>query len=556
MVRTSCLALTCLLLLLPGCVPAWGSEVPAAPTVLPGPPTRTPFQPEDFTPLPTVTRALPSETPTPTSLISTLWIAPAVPADLAAWARTSGLYVVPGSDTADVRLEVSLAEEERNSTWIYALVAPFPTTVDGVTFADIQSVWRGAGQGPFAGRPLWMDASTLAAFIAVWGAPASGSVRVAEADQLLDSAWAERPTWGIVPFENLEPRWKVLAVDGHSPVHNDFDPVAYPLRVQFSVQPPLFDLPASNRDPAKLTLLIMTGVTALVRSTAYRMEIKGLAYPGEDVRDIFRAADLLHISNEVPFAENCPYPYPIQTNLTFCSDPRYIALLEDVGADIIELTGNHFQDYGSAATLLTLDMYDGRGWVYFGGGRNRADAQKAALVEHNGNKLAFIGCNPVGPANSWATLNQPGSAECDFAFMHAEIARLRAEGYLPIATFQHYEYYSFFPTNSQIADFRGMASAGAVIVSGSQAHFPQYMEFYNTSYIHYGLGNLFFDQMDYPAIGTRREFADRHIFYDGRYLGVELLTFMLEDYARPRPMLEQERLQFLRDIFEAAGWGD
>ena len=35
---------------------------------------------------------------------------------------------------------------------------------------------------------------------------------------------------------------------------------------------------------------------------------------------------------------------------------------------------------------------------------------------------------------------------------------------------------------------------------------------------------------------TRREFIDRHVFYDGKYLGVELLTALLEDYSRPSPM--------------------
>jgi poly-gamma-glutamate synthesis protein (capsule biosynthesis protein) len=228
--------------------------------------------------------------------------------------------------------------------------------------------------------------------------------------------------------------------------------------------------------------------------------------------------------------------------------------LEDIGTDIIELTGNHFQDYGSQATLFTIDLYNERGWTYFGGGRDLADAQSAKLVEHNGNRFAFIGCNPVGPEYSWATENRPGSAQCDFNFMHTEISRLRAEGYLPIVTFQHYEYYNFYPTTSQIDDFRSMADAGAVIVSGSQSHFPQYMEFYGDAFIHYGLGNLFFDQMDYPAVGTRREFADRHVFYDGRYLGTDLLTFMLEDYARPRPMTEMERKTFLRDIFGAGGY--
>jgi poly-gamma-glutamate capsule biosynthesis protein CapA/YwtB (metallophosphatase superfamily) len=78
------------------------------------------------------------------------------------------------------------------------------------------------------------------------------------------------------------------------------------------------------------------------------------------------------------------------------------------------------------------------------------------------------------------------------------------------------------------------------------------MEFYGASFIHYGLGNLFFDQMFRGEL--RMEFIDRHIFYDGRYLGTELLTYELEDYSRPRPMTPAERRGFLSYIFTAAGW--
>ena len=71
---------------------------------------------------------------------------------------------------------------------------------------------------------------------------------------------------------------------------------------------------------------------------------------------------------------------------------------------------------------------------------------------------------------------------------------------------------------------------------------------------------MFFDQMTYILPNgeiideTRREFHDRHIFYDGRYLGVELLTSMLEDYSRPRPMTDVERAAFLSDYFYYSGW--
>ena len=68
------------------------------------------------------------------------------------------------------------------------------------------------------------------------------------------------------------------------------------------------------------------------------------------------------------------------------------------------------------------------------------------------------------------------------------------------------------------------------------------------------MGNLFFDQMDIPVPGTRREFIDRHVFYNGQYIQTELLTALLEDYARPRPMTQEERSEFLSEMFGAAGW--
>jgi Xaa-Pro aminopeptidase len=46
-------------------------------------------------------------------------------------------------------------------------------------------------------------------------------------------------------------------------------------------------------------------------------------------------------------------------------------------------------------------------------------------------------------------------------------------------------------------DFVNLAAAGAVFVQGSQAHQAQGFEFYGDSLIHYGLGNLFFDQYGY-----------------------------------------------------------
>jgi hypothetical protein len=479
-------------------------------------------------------------------------------------------------NTANLILDVSPFVEsnsnlnETHIRWVYALVAPFPTVNDGMTFDDLHLAWiEGTAPAPFSGIPLLMDESTLAAFTALWDAPTAGAVRIVPADQLLGDAWAETQSWAIIPFESLEPKWKVLAIDGQSPIRKgfDIDISSYPLVIDFTLQTsgilqssnsPFSQLPIANYDPSKLTTVILTGVTALVRATAYTMELKGAAYPGERIRDLMREADIAHVSNEIPFFTGCTFPKPDAGALVFCSDPKYMDLLTDIGTDIVELTGNHFADRGSAGMLETIAIYNEYGLPYFGGGIDLQDSLKPALFEVNGNKIAFIGCNkPDVGRFPTATNFQPGAAPCDFPYLTQKINQLKAEGYVVISTFQWNESYDAIPSPSQRDDFRLMADSGASIVSGSQAHYAQAMEFRNNSFIHYGLGNLFFDQMgdqDWMPRGIRREFFDRYVIYDGRFISIELITALLEDYSRPRLMTEQERAGFLQEYFYYSEW--
>jgi hypothetical protein len=407
-----------------------------------------------------------------------------------------------------------------------------------------------------------MDQNTMNVFSAFWGIPAFGAAQVVPKEQLADYAWSNRPAWAIVPWESVEPRWKVLEVDGQSPMRKEFNPAGYPLAVPISFfgSSDLCNqaaaqsvVPGTNRDSSKLTTVILTGVTALVRATAYEMEQRGVLYPAGDIGDLLRSADLTHVSNEIPFAQDCPPPSPAPGLYPFCSDPRYIDLLEFIGTDVVEMTGNHVRDWGSEALLYTMDLYTQRGWFFYASGKNLEAAKKPVLLERNGNRLAFIGCNKPGNNGEWATDSQPGAAPCDFDYLRTELAQLRTDGYLPIMTFQYNEYYHYEPTEDQAKDFHAMADAGAVIVSGSQAHHPQTFDFAGGSLIHYGLGNLFFDQY-YVMEATQNAFIDRHVFYNGRYLGVELITITFLDYARPRFMSPKERSVFLYTVFSAGGW--
>ncbi|HEY47508.1 MAG: hypothetical protein AMJ88_06370 [Anaerolineae bacterium SM23_ 63] len=518
------------------------------------------------TAIPIPTAAEPTETafqplePTSTAVQVRLWLSPALPRTLRepledlANERKLGIELVDDPATAQVRVEPN--PENPISTWIYAFVTPFPTVQDGGSLDGLRGVWTRVGSPSVQ---VFASASTAAAMEGVLGPTSEGAVPILTEDVLLDRAWDARPSFAIVPFEALEPRWKVLEIDGVSPIRKTFDPNAYPLRMTFGLSGEssavaiireALHWPATNRDPNRLTVVVMTGTTALTRSTAWKMDLYGASYPGELIGHWLAEADLAHVSNEVAFTETCPPPDPFQEDLLFCSSVRHLDLLKLIGVDLIELTGNHVLDWGEQAFLESLELFHQNGWVTFGGGIDLEASWVPALFEHNGNRLAFLGCNAAGPERAWATHSSPGAAPCDFDRLSSEIAYLRDEGYLTVITFQWAE--GAIVTPAQRAAFRDVVDAGALIVSGSQSHQPLGMEFYGSAFIHYGLGNLFFDQMQ--SLRLRQEFIDRHVFYNGKHISTEFLTAILEDYAQPRPMTPSERASFLSDIFTISGW--
>ncbi len=536
-------------LLLAACGLIQSCAVLDQPTILASPsgtsePSPTPFQPLQVT-----------ATPEPLNV----WISPAVPGGLRervelAAGSEAALFQITDESQAHLRIQPNA--ENRPVEWIYALAAPFPTLQDGMDSNALILAWSGAGG---FSEKIYAANSTIEAMIDVLGPASEAHVVGVSPQTLLDVAWSDRPSYAIVPFDELEPRWKVIELDGSSPIRHAFAADDHLLRVRFGLDGSpeaiaqfirLVDWPTTNRDSSRLTVLAMTGVTALTRGTAAKMVIHGVDYPGLLVGDWLREADLTHVSNEVSFDDSCPAPDMYSTDMRFCSAPENLTLLEDVGVDLVELTGNHVADWGEEALLCTLDLYEARGWPTFGGGKNLDEALRAVTVEHNGNAIAFLGCNAAGPVHAWATEDSAGAAPCDTETLYAEIERLRSDGYLVVFTFQWFEGAALLPAQQDA--FRQAIDAGANIVSGSQAHQPLGFEFYANGFIHYGLGNLFFDQMQ--SLALRQEFIDLHVFYDGRHISTELLTALLEDYAQPRPMTDEERLALLADMFAKSSW--
>jgi len=524
---------------------------------------------------PTVTvpeTALPTETPLPTPISPTptpteepirVWFDPALPDDLLQ-GPMNALVDQYGAGKEESSLQLTFSSEGELSQWIFAMVAPFTTVTDSVTTVEILDFWQNGAA--FAASELVLDETAYAGLKALFGEPV-GKISLKPPEEILGYCTEKGDAWALIPFGQIEPKWKVISIDGQSPNQKAFDSASYPLRVGIALSmgettktdQQTFDLvkselqsliPVSNRDPEKLTTVILTGVTALTRATAKEMEIYGVLSPAKSIGGVMREADIAHVSNEVPFASDCPEPQWVQeVDLVFCSDDRYIDLLKEIGTDVVELTGDHFRDWGPEAMLHTLEMYNTEGWSYYGGGKNIDDAKAPLKLEHNGNKIAFLGCNAKAPGYATASETNPGAYHCDMDYMVSEIQKLSEAGYLVIATFQHDEIYLWQPEPNMVEDFRQLAEAGAVIVSGSQAHQPHIYEFWGDTFVHYGLGNLFFDQLGWYD-DSDKAFIDRHVFYDGKYLGVELLTTQFFNWSTPTWMTPEARVDLLTRLFQ------
>lgn len=441
----------------------------------------------------------------------------------------------------------------------YALAAPFATVRDELTWDAFLSWWRGE-----ADRKVWLAAADAAMLSDVFGPPGQATVTAAPptAEQLASSK-----SWTLLPFDSLDPTYKVLRVAGFNVLSNQLDTAHYPLTLALSLQGPNSATlqpwlqpilqPADNRDPARLTQLIMTGVTAMSRGTAAKMEEKGVLYPALVISDTLSAADITHVSNEVPFLKDCQVNNTYM-NLVLCSDTRYWAALEAIGTDIVGLSGNHVNDFGRKGARESLQFYKDKHIPIYGSGLNEEEACAPLLWEDHGNRFAFLAALAWWPESAWATEDQPGA--CNYyrnrdAIIES-IRELSQEVDIVAVELQFQETYNPWPTRDQVAEFRDLRAAGADIVTGVQSHVPQALEPYGRGeadgpgIIVYGLGNLFFDQMqDWE---TRTGLIARHTIYDGRLLSTEILTTVLEDFAQPRWASSKERAGILRSIFEAA----
>jgi poly-gamma-glutamate synthesis protein (capsule biosynthesis protein) len=273
----------------------------------------------------------------------------------------------------------------------------------------------------------------------------------------------------------------------------------------------------------------MTGVTALTRVMMNKLRaVKDPKYFSKQIGAFLADADITHVSNEVSFKAGCGY-----SDTLFCAPPEMIEVLKDSGVDLVELTGNHNNDTGNQYNTESINLYHGLGWKTIGGGLNEVEAAKSYIADQKHSKVAFLAYNYADAVGSGAIAKATtaGANRFDYEKIKADIIAAKQQASFVIVDIQFWECYAYpngyvefpqcdtpIPTQKDV--FRKVADLGAHMVIGTSAHQPQTYEVYNGVPIYYGLGNLYFEQTQWP--GTERGIILTHYFVDGKLVQTKL----------------------------------
>lgn len=279
-----------------------------------------------------------------------------------------------------------------------------------------------------------------------------------------------------------------------------------------------------------------TGVTALVRAMTITLNEQAGgrgSWFADNIKDFLSSKDLTHISNEASFIDGCKGS---TGTMMLCSDWRSLDSITAIGTDIVELTGNHNNNYGTDANIKTINKYHELGMKTFGGGINETESAKPLQLNEKGIKITMLGYNKSSSTRGNGELTNgdaPGANEYTEEKAVADIKAAKTRGDFVIVDIQFSECYAYpdgyvempecdAPISGQKDFFRHIVDLGADLVIGTQAHHPQTYEIYKGVPIYYGLGNFFFDQTYWP--GTQRGYILTHYFdtNTGKYLNTRI----------------------------------
>ena len=216
------------------------------------------------------------------------------------------------------------------------------------------------------------------------------------------------------------------------------------------------------------------------------------AIADEEMISHMQNADLFLLNHEFVFSSRGEAMEDKQYTLR--TDPKYVKILQELGADAVGIANNHILDFGQEAFLDTLKTLENAEIPYVGGGHNKEEALSPYVQTINGQSFAIFAATRVSPTAAWyAGSSKPGILQTyDAADLNKAIADADSK-YDHIIVYAHWGVErAVMPEEYQRTLAKGYIDAGADLVIGAHPHVLQGFEFYKDVPICYSLGNYLF----------------------------------------------------------------
>lgn len=154
---------------------------------------------------------------------------------------------------------------------------------------------------------------------------------------------------------------------------------------------------------------------------------------------------------------------------------------------VLVLANNHAMDFGWQGVAATIAEAQARGWRWVGGGPTLAAAREPVVVDGGGARIGILArCETQFGV---ATSTRGGVAAIEPGLASA-VRALKAEVDVVIVSLHQGFEAAPWPSPRTQQFMRALIEAGADVVHGHHAHFPQGWEHWEHGVIFYGLGNF------------------------------------------------------------------
>ncbi|MEA2584617.1 MAG: hypothetical protein QOF33_2702 [Thermomicrobiales bacterium] len=375
----------------------------------------------------------------------------------------------------------------------------------------------------------------------------------------------------LVPFDLVDFRVNVLAVDGIDPVRGEGNVLGYSFGERLYVG--VRSDQSQDLKPALDAALATLGLPQPALAVA-RLGFAGDIVPGrnpnqrlgtaDDVTHSFTeiASDLetydLTVANLEGVLSGAATPAGSGFATPFAAAPTLTDGLKLAGIDAVSLANDHARSSGPRGLADTIAALKQAGIAPLGAGANLTEARAPLIVEVDGVKIAILAVNGIS-ANAdgslpgvigdddAATADSPGTNPLVLSQLRADIRAAAKEADVVIP-YLHIGVEGQETTPDWAVEAAHAAiDAGASLVVATHPRVVGGMETYKGRPIVYSLGSLVADQMQ--SVQTRQGLILEVSLRGKTIVGLRFHGIEIEDYTQPRPMTGAEEAALLDRVW-------